>query len=860
MPRKATWAAIVILLLLIVAANACGGNGRGAGPTVIPSSPRQTRPVPRPVPAPFSLAPASELLASRSGSFTLADGYADGADFQAGMPNGRVSAAGASAGFLPAYDAGEALSELAYAVYGFTLPDYDNDAPVDIQLSFSDAPPLGSAWVGLSDFDSGRWDWFELPADGRLSFAGFTEFVSPSDEHLLAVACTGTEASVLDSIQLITDQPPVASLVPDVDSGVAPLTVNLDASASVDPVGNIVKFEWDINGNNFFSEPGEEFAALNQDHATVQFDTAEVRTITVRVTDDSDLSDEASVQITVTGSQPPVADLTANPESGPKVLEVDLNATGSNDPDSPITDYEWDYDGDGNFSEADNGEDTAHGNPLAQASYSVVGIYNATVRVSDGDGGSDTASVQIDVSNTPPVADIQATPTEGNAPLLVDFSAEASYDPAGTIVETEWDFDGDGLFNETGTQEETAHNNGAPGNIDYPDVGSYDATVRVTDEDGATDTASITVTAHGWTVITVDDPAGATNINHCNLALVNGNPAIAYVNLGSGVRFGRSSSATGASPADWTFINVPGNSGEEISMAMTAIGPGIAAYSGSGSGDLIYQVAEGNGTDAAEWSSVVTVDSAGFTGRFPVLRLTSGNPAICYWDSTGSRILQARSIDNRGDIVIDWFPPAVIEDAGAGQNVQSLTAYDVIAGHPCTAYYSYTNPADQLRFRRSSDSVGDGNSDWASSFDLETNNGSGSWWCFGLQALSGNPAAIYRSGQNNAVFFRTASAADGSTWNAAVNIGSSNEIGQFGCFTLIGGVPALAYQTNANADVKFILSETAGGGASADWDTVETVDTTDFVGGHIKLIDLGGKPAMCYVDNTTLAVKYAIKL
>ncbi|OPX21940.1 MAG: hypothetical protein B1H03_05680, partial [Planctomycetales bacterium 4484_113] len=110
-------------------------------------------------------------------------------------------------------------------------------------------------------------------------------------------------------------------------------------------------------------------------------------------------------------------------------------------------------------------------------------------RVTDDEGAKDTESVTISV-NAKPVADIQADPTEGDAPLTVDFDASGSSDPDGTIVKYEWDWDGDGSWDyDSGTDPTVSH--------EYTTAGEYNAKLRVTDDDGATGADSVTIKATG---------------------------------------------------------------------------------------------------------------------------------------------------------------------------------------------------------------------------------------------------------------------------------------------------------------------------------------------------------------------------
>lgn len=92
------------------------------------------------------------------------------------------------------------------------------------------------------------------------------------------------------------------------------------------------------------------------------------------------------------------------------------------------------------------------------------------------------------VPNQPPTVSITATPTSGFAPLAVAFNS-SSFDPDGSIVSRDWTF-GDG----TGGQAFS------PDHV-YS-AGTYTARLTVTDNAGATASASITITASSQPVST----------------------------------------------------------------------------------------------------------------------------------------------------------------------------------------------------------------------------------------------------------------------------------------------------------------------------------------------------------------------
>lgn len=91
-----------------------------------------------------------------------------------------------------------------------------------------------------------------------------------------------------------TNSRPVALFSADPTSGVSPLTVDFDASASYDPDGTVVAYSWDFGDGTFGTD-------VTTNHT---FTTTTDKTYTVRltVTDDGGRSATTSATISVTGS------------------------------------------------------------------------------------------------------------------------------------------------------------------------------------------------------------------------------------------------------------------------------------------------------------------------------------------------------------------------------------------------------------------------------------------------------------------------------------------------------------------------------------------------------------------------------
>lgn len=169
----------------------------------------------------------------------------------------------------------------------------------------------------------------------------------------------------------------------------------------------------------------------------------------------------------------------AHPTFGEAPLTVHLTADGE-DNKGTIQVYRWDFEGDGTW-------DTY--NTVATAYthiYPHSGIYTPMLKVESSTGATASALITITVANGLPAATADITPSNGGAPLDVQLQGAGS-DPDGTIVLYEWDFEGDGTYDYSSPTSGNTTNT-------YQSPGAYQAIFRVTDNEGATATASATAT------------------------------------------------------------------------------------------------------------------------------------------------------------------------------------------------------------------------------------------------------------------------------------------------------------------------------------------------------------------------------
>ena len=249
-------------------------------------------------------------------------------------------------------------------------------------------------------------------------------------------------------------------------SGTVGIAVTFNGSASTDPDGTIVAYDWTFGDGNTGTgvNPTNTYAA------------AGIYTVTLTVTDDGGLTDTAtSTASIVAAPQDPIADPNG-PYNGIEGQAVTFDGSGSFDPDGGnITAYDWDF-GDGN---------TGTG-MMPSHTYATAGTYPVTLTVVDDEGASSTpattsATIEPPPANLPPTSDPNG-PYTGTTGQPVSFDGSGSSDPDGTIVSYEWDF-GDG---NNGTGVSPTHT--------YAAAGTYTVMLTVTDDAGDSDVASTSAT------------------------------------------------------------------------------------------------------------------------------------------------------------------------------------------------------------------------------------------------------------------------------------------------------------------------------------------------------------------------------
>jgi PKD repeat protein len=571
---------------------------------------------------------------------------------------------------------GDAILRVAAVDFSGNLSPLSNDvlavplAGSAPQVLLSTESPSGLLHTGISLTASGAeiYDW-DLDGDGVFDdVTGDTTGIQLADTSasgIIRPAVRGIdgseESTACGAVSLLIhgNARPVAVGYAHPAAGEAPHTVAFSAEAE-DADGFIFAGGWDFDGDGVYDTWSEEgdLSALNPpDH---EFAEPGIYNAKLRVVDDGEAWDVDTVTVLVSPpglpeNEPPDASLVAGPLSGAPPLTVTFDGSASSDPDGYILRFDWDFDNDGVW-------DAYDGFDVINWTYEEEGFYTARMRVTDNRGGQGESAIQVSVEyppNDPPTASLSADFPDGTPPHMVSFSAAGSFDPDGSIVLYQWDVNGDGAFEQEGTQSSIQHT--------YIRPGLVDALVQVTDNRGGTDTATVQLRIHGWRTQTV--ASGGESGDGCWLLEISGKPSIGYWH-------------DDGSTMQLRFIHSSDDYGRT-------------------------------------WGAPVQLFEAQITGTilFTDLDVINDLPAACFVDDilTPNKLWYRQATDAAGT---SWSAATQVLQVTGGIADASLEEVD---SRPAIAYFDWTNaPDNELKFIRASNGTG---SAWGSPVTVRSASG-----------------------------------------------------------------------------------------------------------------------------------------
>ena len=287
---------------------------------------------------------------------------------------------------------------------------------------------------------------------------------------------TGTVTKAVEVAEI-----PNAAPVAEFSSSADGLEVAFDGSASTDADGSIVSYAWEFGDN------------ATGTGATASHEYAAAGTYNVKLTVTDDRGATGTVTKTIEVAEAPVIVPEANFTTTFAGLTASFDGSSSSVEGGSIVSYAWEF--------GDNATGTG---ATASHEYAAAGTYNVKLTVTDNRGATGTVTKAIEVAEIPNAAPVAEFSSSADG-LEVAFDGSASSDADGSIVSYAWEF-GD---NATGTGAKPSH--------EYSAAGTYNVKLTVTDDRGATGTATRSVTVTEST-----EPAAALARDMFNRVVSNG--------------------------------------------------------------------------------------------------------------------------------------------------------------------------------------------------------------------------------------------------------------------------------------------------------------------------------------------------
>jgi len=344
-------------------------------------------------------------------------------------------------------------------------PSGDVDTNTDVSFAASATDADGDSLTYAWDFGDSSTSTQQNPTKRYTAPGTYDVKLTVSDGK------GGTATQTLNVVVAQGNRAPTVTAGRTPAGNVAPGTEIAFTATGADADGDALTYAWDF---------GDSTTSTQQNPAHTYAD-AGIYTAKVTVSDGKGGTGSAQVTVNVSGpNQDPTVTASRTPTGNTRVgVPVAFSATGT-DADGDALTYAWDF-----------GDSTTSTQQNPTHAFASAATYTVRVTVSDGKGGtgSATLSVVVQANRNPTISTATATPSDGIAPLAVQFNATAT-DPDGHAVTYAWDLDGDGTF-------ETS---GATASYTYTTGGGYSPVLRVTDGFGGQATRTLTVNAFAQTL------------------------------------------------------------------------------------------------------------------------------------------------------------------------------------------------------------------------------------------------------------------------------------------------------------------------------------------------------------------------
>ncbi len=275
-----------------------------------------------------------------------------------------------------------------------------------------------------------------------------------------------------------------------------------------------------------------------------------------------------------------------------------------------------------------------------------------------------------------------------------------------------------------------------------------------------------------------------------SLAIVNGNPAVAYSYEGNfplqSLRFIRATDTSGSAWSAPIAIDTPGYSlRQDVSLAIVNGNPAVSYY-----GDPVLKYVCATNASGTAWGAPIIVDTSWYAGLGNSLVVVNGNPAISYFDNANFDIKFVRATNASGTA---WGTPIAIDSVAVVSSGSSLA---VVNGNPAISYHDYTN--DDMKYVRANNPSG---TTWGAPVAIDTAGVVGV--PTDLAVVNGKPAISYLDFTNYDLEYVQATDASGTSWSVPVTIDGTGNVVFWSTLAVVNGNPAISYFDVSSYAIKY---------------------------------------------------------
>jgi hypothetical protein len=469
----------------------------------------------------------------------------------------------------------------------------------------------------------------------------------------------------------------------------------------------------------------------------------------------------------------------------------------------------------------------------------------------EGGGSEGIPSDIVGFGNKSPEAVLSLSHAVGLAPLMLTANASASSDPDADPLTFHWFF-GDELSLLSSANFFDPQDDGPTAQFDASAAGEFTVILIVRDPDGALDLIIekiVAVDSPGWQLTDLEvgqEDGNLQGFQDVALTEVAGRPALGYsiAATGGGTRVYMAQS-TSMFSSDWDVLDLvyaqSGTTGSDVAIFEV---DGTAAVAATivrpGGGEAVYarQIESGE----SELYNTLTFETPGGGLSGVTACVANGQAMVAYRNNATGEIRFAWALDNTAQ---NWAGPVSLNITGAPSSQISMRE---VNGAPAFVYWAGPS-SNRLRYHASVMNGVVPVFDSGQTLSILLN---GNLQDSLLVLEDGNPAVVFGVASQGALYGLHH---DGNLWNSDGEITPAASTMTEYSSAIHNGNPAVLWYSLLEAKLFYQRAVDAQG---TSWGPAELIDDSLAIGVRPTMAEIGGLPAIAYIDQGRNVIRYGI--